>query len=93
MIATLNTKQVRAIANTYKGERWRATTYTDKTSKLDTARRSVVYAFWHKDAADALADFLVGSGMQNTITRTSSDCNAQRHVLGGEYVRIMADIG
>ena len=90
---TLNTKQVRALANPIANK---SATYTDRTQKgkanKHCTRRSVVYVFYNPSEADALYNTLKRTGMQNVIKRTSSPGNMWTHTSGGEYVRIIAEI-
>ena len=90
---TLNTKQVRALANTLANK---SAKYTDRTQKgpanKHCTRRSVVYVFYNPAEADALYTALKRTGMQNVIKRTSSPSNFWSHTSGGEYVRVIAEI-
>ena len=91
----LNTKQVRAIAKAYTGPAYNPTTYTDKTIKKDKTnkRRSVVFCFWGADDADKFYAYMKASGMQNKIKRTGGGAGMHYGRMGGEYVRVIAEIG
>lgn len=85
----LNTKQVRALANAHAKSV--VHTYTDKTSKQHTARRSVVYVFDDTVAADNLFTELflhfAANDVSNALRRTASERWRNTH-----YVRVIADI-
>ena len=85
----LNTKQVRALAKAHAKNV--AHTYTDKTSKHNAARRSVVYVFDNMAAADNLFAEMwlhfAANNISNALRRTASDMWRNTH-----YVRVIANI-
>jgi hypothetical protein len=91
----LNTKQVRAIVNNIAGVSAR---YTDKTLEDEkSTRRSVVWCFrdgWEADKAykQVLSTFKA-MGATNTVKRTGTKADMWKRTFGGEYVRIIAQIG
>ena len=91
----LNTKQVRAIVNNIAGF---GAQYTDKTKedKLNT-RRSVVWCFRDGDDADKafkqVQETFAKMGVTNSVKRTGTDADMWRRTFGGEYVRVIAQIG
>ena len=95
MFAT--TKIVRQFARSINGQGFGyARTFTDK-SKQDDSLRHVSFRFFSKREADKLAKeletMLFVAGYTNKVKRTSSDCNMQLRVGGGEYVRVKALLG
>ena len=89
----LNTKEVREMGKAFCGK---AAQWTDRTLKRkvdrDNKRRSVVWnLYWAKDA-DALFAHFKAQGIGNKITRTGVDSDIFKHVRGGEYVRVIADL-
>lgn len=82
----LNTLQVRALAQAHakKAEH----TYTEKTSKRNLARRSIVYVFYNSLAADNLFTELwlhfASNNVTNALRRTANQ--------NGHYVRVIANI-
>lgn len=89
----LSTKSVRKLANTFNVQA-RKQTYTDKTSKRDAARRSVVFCFSNAGEADKLAQglrvLIKEGGFANTVKRTGTDSSYANRTSGGEYVRVIA---
>lgn len=83
----LNTLQVRALARAHaKNAEY---TYTDKTSKRNAARRSVVYVFYNMAAADKLFTELwlhfAANNISNALRRTETERDMH-------YVRVIANI-
>lgn len=91
----LNTKQVRAIVNNIAGF---GAQYTDKT-KEDKAntRRSVIWCFYSSmeanEAYDKVKATFAKMGVTNAVKRTGTPANMWQHTGGGEYVRVIAQIG
>ena len=77
-----NTKQVRAVGNYIAGF---AAQYTEKTSKLNPRRRSIVWMYNKVGVAAVVAKLLRAEfarlGYANSVT-----------VTGGQYVRVIADL-
>ena len=73
-----------------------AGSFTDKC-KQDHSLRHVAFRLYSKAEADALAKeletMLFLAGYTNKVKRTSSECNWQLRVGGGEYVRVKALLG
>jgi len=95
MLAT--TKIVRQFARSINGRSFGyAGSFTDK-SKQDDGLRHVAFRLFSKREADKLAKelevMLFVAGYTNKVKRTSSDCNWQLRVGGGEYVRVKALLG
>ncbi len=98
-----NTKTVRKFARSINGGGFGyAGTYTDVAKGInglrgDDGMRYVAFRLYDKAAADKLAKelevMLFVAGYTNKVKRTSSDCNMQLRVGGGEYVRVKALLG
>ncbi len=77
-----NTKQVRVVGNYIAGF---AAQYTEKTSKLNPRRRSVVWMYNRQGVAAVVAKLLRAEfarlGYANSVS-----------VTGGQYVRVIADL-
>lgn len=85
----LNTKQIRSMGLEIAGVR---AINTDKTSKRNKKRRSVVWRFNDPAKADALVSCFRAEGVTNTITRTTVKNDYFQRLSGGEYVRVKAQI-
>lgn len=85
----LNTKQVRDMGRKFAGV---AAQWTDKTSDNNEQRRVVVWNLWNTRDANALVAHFKAQGVINEIKRTGVGCDIHRHVSGGEYVRVFANI-
>ena len=77
-----NTRQVRVVGNYIAGF---AAQYTEKTSKLNPRRRSIVWMYNKRGVAPTVAKLLRAEfarlGYTNSVT-----------VTGGQYVRVIADL-
>ena len=77
-----NTQQVRSAGNYTAGF---AAQYTEKTSKLNPRRRSVVWMYNRQGVAATVAKLLRAEFARLGYTNTVS-------VTGGQYVRVIADL-
>jgi hypothetical protein len=77
-----NTRQVRVVGNYIAGF---AAQYTEKTSKLNPRRRSIVWMYNKRGVATVVAKLLRAEfarlGYANSVS-----------VTGGQYVRVIADL-
>jgi hypothetical protein len=95
MLAT--TTMVRQFARAINGKGFGyAGTFTDKC-KQNKGLRHLAFRLYSKAEADKLAKelevMLFVAGYTNKVKRTTSDCDVQLRVGGGEYVRVKALLG